>query len=61
MAKYTELFSEYLESGGELPTAFDTIGGICKIVVPDSLYDSWITATNWSTYADYIYKVSEVQ
>ena len=41
-------------------SAFTNINGICKIIVPDSLYDSWITATNWSTYADYIYKVSEV-
>ena len=41
--------------------AFNGINGICKIIVPDSLYDSWIAATNWSTYADYIYKVSEVQ
>ena len=41
--------------------AFEGINQICKIIVPDSLYDSWITATNWSTYADYIYKVSEVQ
>ena len=41
--------------------AFEDINQICKIIVPDSLYDSWITATNWSTYADYIYKVSEVQ
>ena len=41
-------------------SAFNNINGICKIIVPDSLYDSWITATNWSTYADYIYKVSEV-
>ena len=31
-----------------------------KIVVPDALYDEWIAATNWSTYADYIYKASEV-
>lgn len=41
--------------------AFESINKICKIIVPDSLYDSWIAATNWSTYADYIYKVSEVQ
>lgn len=27
MAKYTELFSEYLEGGGELPTAFSQIDG----------------------------------
>ena len=39
---------------------FDSINKICKIVVPDNLYDQWIAATNWSTYADYIYKASEV-
>ena len=36
------------------------INGICKIIVPDSLYDEWIAASNWSTYANYIYKASEV-
>lgn len=41
-------------------TAFTDINGICKIVVPDALYDSWRKATNWTTYANYIYKVSEV-
>lgn len=40
--------------------AFSGRNGICKIIVPDSLYDSWIAAANWSTYADYIYKASEV-
>lgn len=40
--------------------AFRGINKICKIVVPDNLYDQWIAATNWSTYADYIYKASEV-
>ena len=40
--------------------AFSDINAICKIIVPDALYDEWITATNWTTYADYIYKVSEV-
>ena len=40
--------------------AFDGINPICKIVVPDALYDEWISATNWVTYADYIYKASEV-
>ena len=33
MAKYTELFAEYLESGGELPTAFDTINGFKDLFV----------------------------
>ena len=40
--------------------AFSDINGICKIIVPDSLYDEWIVASNWSTYAKYIYKASEV-
>ena len=29
------------------------------IIVPDSLYDSWIVATNWSSIAQYIVKESE--
>ena len=44
----------------EASNAFSSINKICKIVVPDNLYDQWIAATNWSTYADYIYKASEV-
>ena len=39
--------------------AFSGINGICKIIVPDALYEDWIASTNWSTYADYIYKDSE--
>jgi hypothetical protein len=30
-----------------------------SIIVPDSLYDEWIAATNWSTYASQILKASE--
>lgn len=30
-----------------------------KIVVPDNLYDQWIIATNWATYASRIVKASE--
>lgn len=30
-----------------------------QIVVPDELYDQWIVATNWATYANYIIKASE--
>ena len=41
--------------------AFPGINPICKIYVPDALYDEWIVATNWSTYADYIYKASEME
>lgn len=39
--------------------AFTDIPSDCKIVVPDSLYDSWKTATNWSTYASKMVKASE--
>ena len=39
--------------------AFTNIPSDCKIAVPDSLYDEWIAATNWSTYASNIIKASE--
>ena len=39
--------------------AFASMPTDCKIVVPDSLYDSWIAAANWSTYASQIIKASE--
>ena len=40
-------------------SAFNSIPSDCKIVVPDALYDEWIAATNWSTYASKIVKASE--
>lgn len=39
--------------------SFTGIPTTCKMVVPDSLYDSWITKTNWSNYASYIIKKSD--
>ncbi len=46
-----------------IPTLANTNGlklnSSTKIVVPDDLYDSWIAATNWSTYSSYIVKESE--
>ena len=30
-----------------------------KIVVPDSLYDTWIAATNWASIASHIMKQSD--
>ena len=33
----------------------------CRFIVPDNLYDEWIVATNWNTYADRIIKASEYQ
>ena len=40
-------------------TAFSNSASDCKIVVPDALYDEWVAATNWSTYASKIVKASE--
>ena len=41
-------------------SAFNSMGADCKIVVPDSLYEDWKAASNWSTYASYIVKASEI-
>ncbi len=41
------------------PDVFTNIPSDCKIIVPDSLYDSWIVASNWKTYASYIIKKSD--
>ena len=30
-----------------------------KIVVPDSLYDTWISATNWASISSHIMKQSD--
>lgn len=48
-------------------TAIPTLGSMalysipsdCKIIVPDALYDEWIAATNWSSYANNIIKKSD--
>ena len=40
-------------------SAFSKIPSTCKIIVPDALYDEWIAATNWSTYASYTIKKSD--
>lgn len=44
-----------------LPNAavFQDTNDTFKVVVPDALYDQWIVATNWSTYASHIVKASE--
>lgn len=34
--------------------AFSGIAADCEILVPAALYDEWIAATNWTTYASYI-------
>ena len=37
--------------------AFSGISADCEIRVPTALYDEWIAATNWSTWANYIVAV----
>lgn len=39
--------------------AFSYTNDYAVIIVPDSLYDEWIAATNWATYATKIVKASE--
>lgn len=34
--------------------AFQAIRTDCEIRVPEDLYEEWVAATNWATYADYI-------
>ena len=42
----------------ENTNVFGSLNYAARMVVPDELYDEWITATNWSTYADKINKAS---
>ena len=37
--------------------AFSGINGICKMLIPSALIDTWKTATNWSAYAKYMVAV----
>lgn len=39
--------------------AFTGINTICKIYVPDASVDAYKAATNWVTYANYIYPLSQ--
>ena len=43
----------------ENTNVFTGIPTDCKIIVPDNLYDTWIAATNWSTYAANIIKKTD--
>ena len=38
---------------------FQNTNSTYKIVVPDSLYDTWIAATNWASIASHIMKKSD--
>lgn len=52
-------FSSVTEIPSITQTSFSQISNTCQIVVPDSLYDEWIDADNWNTYASHIIKESE--
>ena len=53
-AQYETVYD--FSSCSSIPTlsAITTISSGAKIKVPQSLYNDWIVATNWSTYAGYI-------
>lgn len=38
---------------------FEGINENCKIIVPESSYDKWVSSVNWSEYSDYIIKDAE--
>ena len=38
---------------------FSNTNSTYKVVVPDSLYDTWINATNWASIASHIMKQSD--
>ena len=40
-------------------TSFDNTNNTYKIVVPDSLYDTWVNETNWASIASHIMKQSD--
>lgn len=42
-----------------IPNFWENMYTKCQFIVPDALYDDWIVAENWSTYADHIVKASE--
>ena len=52
-------FSDHTSVPSLDSSAFSSIPSDCKIIVPDALYDTWIAATNWSTYASKIIKKSD--
>lgn len=52
-------WGNYLISSSQLTPNGST--GNLKIIVPDDLYDTWITTSGWSGWANYIYKASEVK
>lgn len=52
-------FSQHTTIPSITSSTFNNNPSDCKIIVPDNLYDSWISATNWSALASYIIKKSD--
>ena len=56
-----EMYKIYATTPPTLGTdVFYAINSICKIYVPDASLTAYKTATNWVTYADYIYPLSDI-
>ena len=60
MVNCTYDFTEFTSIPTCASDSFVGITGLSKIVIPDSLYSSWIAETNWVNYANNIYRASEV-
>ena len=50
-------FSQFSQVPTISASAFTGIFSSTKILVPSSLYDTWVAATNWTIYANYIVAV----
>lgn len=51
----------YEQAGVKIPFKTASCGTLLRWYKANQpLYDSWKAATNWATYANYIYKASEV-
>ena len=57
--KYID-FSNHTSIPTVLGNSFTGIPSDCQIIVPDDLYESWITTSNWPSFASKIVKASEV-
>ena len=52
-------FSDCLQIPTIASNTFVNISSDCKIIVPDSLYETWIATSNWSNYSSYIIKKTD--
>lgn len=55
------VFNRSLPPSLAYTSAFTNINGIAKIYVPDASVTAYKNATNWNTYDDYIYPISEME